>query len=342
MGRSVAARVFVALALGACSLASVPAGSTPLTVDSEITPWAAQSLSASDLVLADPRLGLAPEAPGASPTSRLLDSWQADPPATGLAHPAFDFGLGADPGGLGGTSHDTVRRHVNVQRGSRTLSGAPARGRRRSANDSLSLDLGRETNEWIRDSVREVLTSVLDLNVNERGQASFSFLGMGDFSATVSAGGSEFALATGDNVFIAGRRPGGSAFGASMAPGGRHADPSWDFGGTPSGHRAVPVTSTGLSPLKQALKLALEIATHPISFLVYALICAYALLWALLSSRTRRRRRVARITHDRPGVRAPAKSPEPATTPGPVVGTIRKRVRVRRRRHRTKPSTHRA
>lgn len=340
MGRSVAARAVVALALGVGSLASVPAGSTPLTADSRVPAWAVQSLSTSDLVLTDPHLGLAPEAPGASPTSQLFGTWQARPPATGRARPEFDFGLGLDPGGLSGTSHDTLRRLVNVQRGSGTLSGGPARGRRRPADDSPNLDLGRATNEWIRDSVQDVLTSVLDLNVNERGQTSFSFLGMGDFSVTVSAGGSEFELAAGDNVFIDGRRPGRSAFGASLAPGGRHVDPSWDFGGPPSGNRAAPVTSSGVSPLKQALKLTLEIATHPISFLVYALICAYALLWALLSSRTRRRRRVARITHDRLGARSPAKSPAPA--PEPVSGTIRKRVRVRRRRHRIKPSTHRA
>jgi hypothetical protein len=340
--RSVAARVVVALALGAGSFASVPASSTPLTADSEVPAWAAHSLSASDLVLTDPRRGLSTETPGASPTSRLLGTWQVHPAATGRARPEFEFGLAPDPGGLGGTSHDTVGRLVNVQRGNGTLSGAPARGRRASADDSLGLDLGRATNEWIRDSVREVLTSVLDLNVNERGQASFSFLGMGDFNVTVSGGGSEFALTAGDNVFIAGRRPGESAYGANMTSGGRHADSSWSFGGAPSGNRAAPVTSTGESPLKQALRLALEIAAHPISFLVYALICAYALLWALLSSRTRRRRRVARITHDRPGGRSPAKSPAPALTHEPVAGTTRKRVRVRRRRHRTKPSTHRA
>jgi len=345
MGHTFAARAVVALAFGIGTLASAPAGSTPLTADSEFPAWAVQSLSTSDLALTDPRLDLSPEAPSASSQSQLLGTRQARVPATGSATPGFDFGLGLDPGslGLGGTSHDTLRRLVNIQRASSATPGAPARGRRgEPAVDSPSLDLGRATDDWIRDSVREVLTSVLDLNVNERGNASFSFLGMGDFSVTVFAGGSEFALAAGDNVFIAGRRPGGSALGASMAHGGRYSDPSWSFGGTPSGNRAAPVSSTGISPLKQALQLALEIASHPISFLVYVLVCAYALLWAALSSRTRRRRRVAHSAHHQSGPRAPARSPAPSPAPEPVAGTVRKRIRVRRRRHRTRPSTHRA
>ncbi len=328
-----------ALALGISVLACAPAGSTPLAADSAAADRTqaagVQRLSDLELVLTDPRLDLTPEAPTASSLTQLPGTNRSRTSATAPA--GFDFGQGLDSGSapLDGSTKSVLRSVVNVQRSGGATPGVPTRGRRGPANDSLGLDLGLTSNEWIRDSVQEVLTSVLNLNVNERGQATFSFLGMGDFSVTASADRSEIALTAGDNVLITGHRSGASALGAGTAQGGRHPDPGWSFGGTPSGGAMGPGGGMRVSPLKQALELALEIASHPISFIVYALIAAYALLWALLSGRTQRRRRVAHMSDFQPRPRSPTPAPEP------VPGKARKRVRLRRRRHKTKPSTQR-
>ncbi len=342
------ARAVAALALGIGALVCGLARSTPLIADSTSPAWAVPSPSAADLVLTDTHLELFLQAPGAGYSSQLLGPRPAYAPVTGGALREFDFGQRLDPGSraFAETSQDALRGLVTTERAGGTAHGTPARGRHKAANDSPSLDLGRTTNEWIRGSIREVMASALDLNSNDHGQDSFSFLGMGDLGATASADGSEFALVTRDKGFNAARPQVGSALGASTSHGGRNPDPSWDFGGTPSASREGregPGVRTSITLVKQALNLALEIATHPISFFVYVLICAYALLWAVLSGRARRRRRRTHTGHDRTHRSSrSARSQAPSPAPEPVAHTIRKRVRLRRRRHRTRPSTHRA
>jgi hypothetical protein len=170
---------------------------------------------------------------------------------------------------------DQLRSFVNVDR--RAAGAArPGAGRARAQNGApgfAGIDLGEATEEWIRDSVRSLLDSVLRLEVNERGRTSFSVLGMGDFSVTVAGGGSAFILSEGDDVLFVAQRAAGPQGGASYAG----AD-------MPIVHAsAARYASPEQSSLRQALDLLLEMASHPVSLLVYCIVAAYMVLWTILS-----------------------------------------------------------
>jgi hypothetical protein len=126
------------------------------------------------------------------------------------------------------------------------------------------------------------------------------------------------------------RHPMGGLQGGASQHGG-YSQAQWGYGAGPGGGPAAPIGS-GESPLRRALELAREIATHPLTFIVYALIAAYALIWTLLAGRSKRPLAVASTSnhesrhHSRSGAHRSPAAPEPVSAT-----KVRKRVRVRMR-----------
>ena len=195
-----------------------------------------------------------------------------------------------DPGGGFGTQTmlDPLRGFVNVApAGGAVGQGRQARSRNARPEDPLDLvDLGPEAREWIQDSFKTMVDSVLQLEVNDRGRVSFSVLGVGDFGVAVSADRSQIAFTTGDNVLLTAQRSSDPAVALASSPGA--AGGGWQPGTAAAGSGpAAPAQS----PVKKALELALEITTHPLSMLVYLILTAYVVLWSILKRQPRRRAR---------------------------------------------------
>ena len=241
----------------------------------------------ADLALSDPRFDLLPETSPTGVQRQLAGVDASRRVLSGDAH-SFDFGQAAHP--AGGSVEDMLRSFVNIRRDTRAEpAGASARRSKPQDADPLGFDLGLASKEWIRESVQSVMTSVLNLNVDERGQASFSVLGLGDFSFIVSADRSEVALLSGDDVLVAAQRAAYPSPAGSGAQSAAHAN-EWIHGD--SGTAAAGEVGH-LSLLRQAIEIALEIASHPLSFIVYALIAGYALVWGVLSGLAKRPLRAA-------------------------------------------------
>ena len=210
----------------------------------------------------------------------------------------------------GGSTLDTLRAFVNVGQGAgsasrRSYAGAPKNPR----DDPLArIDFGPEARQWAQNAFKEIVDSVVQLDVSERGRASFSILGIGDLGVSVSGDRSQVALTRGDDVLLSAQRSQPAAVGPGSAQ--PHTGSSaWS---------GVPHDTT---PLKKAIELVLEIAGHPLSMLVYLLVAAYALLWSVLSRRPRSRaHRGARRAAVKTDAAAPARR------------TRRRRHRVRRHR----------
>ena len=279
------------------ALAAPIAWASPLPRDAAATQdgRSGQRWSDADLALSDARLDLAPESGIASNQALLLGAQGGR--HTGEGQP-FDFGSGSarNPAQFGSV-HDTLRSFLNVRRGGGGAAPAKqSRGRNSPPDDPLAFDLGLATNEWVRESVQGLTTSVLNLNVNERGQASFSVLGWGDFSVIVSADRSEIALTSAGDPIVTAQRAGQSSYPGGGGYSASYGNAPWGYA---EGGGAAP-GPIGESPLKRAIELALEIASHPLSFIVYALIAAYALVWGVLSARAKRPRRAS--AHHLPSV----------------------------------------
>jgi hypothetical protein len=288
-----------ALVLAALSglLMCGPALAGPLSVDADPVPsrqgvpgWL--PLSETELVLSDPRFDAAPDPSGFGSATQLPPGQQGRPGAGRQGLPSgWDNVQGLDAGaGVGGTAvRDALRSFVNVPSGSAGSDNAPMR-RGGAQPDGLGLagvDLGPAANEWIQDTVQGILNSALRLDVNERGQASFSVFGLGDFSVSVSGDRSEVALVAGDDVLLTAHRALPPAGGSSGGYAGGQGGADWAYGSNYGGSSGSIAGASSESPLRQALELAAEIATHPLSLLVYALIGVYALLWSVLSRQTR-------------------------------------------------------
>ena len=281
------------LVCGAAPAGPLPADAEPAPSRQGVPGWL--PLSETELVLSDPRFDPAPDPSGfgATPLPPGQQGRGGRPGAGPQGLPSgWDNVQGLDVGaGLGGTAvRDALRSFVNVQRGSAGPDNVPLR-RSGPQPDGLGLagvDLGPAANEWIQDTVQGILNSALRLDVNERGQASFSVFGLGDFSLSVSGDRSEVALVTGDDVLLTAHRALPPAGGSSGGYAGGQGGADWAYGSNYGGSSGSVTGTSSESPLRQALELAAEIATHPLSLLVYALIGVYALLWSVLSRQAQR------------------------------------------------------
>ncbi|MCC6532949.1 MAG: hypothetical protein IT531_10400 [Burkholderiales bacterium] len=261
-------------------LATGVALASPLSVQDAVPeshgPARWQRASETDLLSADTRLDIAAE-PGASSGSSSHALRSPGPHGGGVLSPALSWDARTydlTSGGAGNALFDSLRNLVNVQ----PLSGDRGAGAMREGgvppvNPTAEFDFGPESREWMQEAVKGVMSSVLQLDVDARGRTSFSVLGLGDFSVSLSGDRSQIALTAGDNVLLTAQRVGGAAAGY----GGDYGASSYRWGG------ASAAAPQGGSPLQEAIELVTEVASHPLSMLVYCIIGGYILLWSLLS-----------------------------------------------------------
>jgi hypothetical protein len=205
------------------------------------------------------------------------------------------FGQTDASGDQGAASlREQLRSFLNVER---STAGPGHRGNRpppRSAGLAgidpgyAGIDPGLAAEEWIRDTVQALVNSTVSTETNARGRTSFSVLGMGEFSVNVSADRSAVALAEGDEILFVAQRP---QPWAGAPPGARYPGSG---GGAEPGYLADDPAPLAPPRLKQVLELAADMASHPLSLLVYCIIAAYLLLWSVLSHEKQKRRGGAR------------------------------------------------
>ena len=168
---------------------------------------------------------------------------------------------------------DQLRYLVNVESGS---GATPAQGRggnggaRADPAAFAGIDMGEAADQWLRDTVKSLVDSTLRLEVNERGRASFSVLGLGDFAFSVSADRSQIALTEGNEaLFVVDRMP--AANGRDPASGAPFVPPS---AARPGSEQPA---------IKEMMELVADVASHPITLLLYCVVAAYLVLWGILS-----------------------------------------------------------
>ena len=265
--------------LVACFQLGAPYGIThavPLTAEGPTdSPGARPRVSDADVLDAGPSL--------AEPTQiRPLNE-------STLAHPALrefnaSSGLSGTPD-LGSITHDGTSSSVVdafrplLNLNPRASEGA-GKGRTRPVRpgEQDTIMSGTALQEWVDEAVRGIVDSAVELRVDDQGRASFSVLGMGDFGVMVSGDRNEVALVSGTDVLFTANRgphPQASGYGGS--------GPDYGHPGLAAGSR--PIDTRSESPLHQAMELLAEIATHPLSLLVYAIVGAYALLWNIMSAK---------------------------------------------------------
>ena len=207
--------------------------------------------------------------------------------------------LGASDRGL----REQLRGIVNTQPGSR----GPGSGRQgHGAPPSpwlAGIDAGAAIDEWVRETMQSLVHSTLRLDTNERGRASFSVLGMGDFSVTMSGDRSQLALSEGDDVLFVAQRSHPYAAGST---GNRAAqsEAAFPFAGD------SPHASLDPPALRQAIDLAVDVASHPLSLLFYCIAAAFLLLWSVLSHTKQKKRTRPRVVS--PAAAATVAVPAPA------------------------------
>jgi hypothetical protein len=190
---------------------------------------------------------------------------------------------------------------------------AKARGGARAARAApagfAGIDMGEATEQWLRDTVQSLVDSTLRLEMNEGGRASISLLGLGDFSLSVSADRSQIALSEGNEALFVVDRP-------AVTAGAGGSVSEMPMGSMRGGHGVEQPA------IKQVVELVTEMASHPISLLVYCVVAAYLVLWNVLS-------------HQRNKALAPLRRLEPAYSE-PVAPERPVTRRRRRSRHRTR------
>ena len=319
MSRASSHSLIGALGAGILLGLAAPMGAAPLSSDA----GAERRLSETDLALSDPRSGLLPRGSLESIQGQLASGRSG---AGDVQN--FDFSQLRDPatGRVGGSLQDTLRSFITIRKNNGpAVAGAP-RANSRQPSDGLGIDLGFTPNEW----VQGVMSSVLSLNVNERGQTSFAVLGFGEFSVILSGDRSEIALVSGDDILASMRRAGHE----TQEEGG------WSSGEGPlesapgtSDNRGAGSADSLESLLQQMLRSLFDVLAHPLSFIVYALLGGYALIWGIHSSRVHRHRHGHHRSHrpePMPYLR-PAVAAAPAA-PKKVKKRLRVRVRVRKYR----------
>jgi hypothetical protein len=343
----------IGLAVGLSFVLCWPAHSAPLSVDAdhatESRAVLGLQLSETDPVLREVRHDLIAEtltsgSPG-EPLGPLATRRSASARTNGREAPRFDFGhgTGTTPK-FGGPMHGVTRDFLTARSATATETSPPARTRSGTPNEDLGLDLGLGNNMSVRDTLKNILASVLHLTANERGHASFSVLGLRDFGSFGSDEQADMALTAGESFPLSGRRYG-------LASESRGAPSSYAHLDAKAGQTGGTAGSTGYmveSPLRRLLELALEIVSHPLSFVAYALIASYALMYALLSGRAKRPLRVAATSKHAPrhsanltehrssgehrssrGHRSTGE--HQSSTALPTIAPIKKRMRVRLR-----------
>lgn len=276
-------------------LVAAPAQSTPLVLEApQQSAWAPPTrLSEYELVGSGAALDDLSDTGTLSSLRRPGERARGNALSSGLAGgleglQPFDAATGA------GSGIDAMRAFVNIEPPGGGAKRTPqARSPGPGARNPLSgIDLGPQANEWVDDAFKGIVNSVLHFDPNDRGRASFSLFGLGDFGVTVSSDRSEVALVSGDDVLLRAQRAMHAPGSAGSTQGNYRSEvPGWE-----GGHRGASGNQLvyGVSPLRQAIELALEIATHPISLLVYFIIAAYVTLWSLLKRHSRRKMRSAR------------------------------------------------
>lgn len=241
-----------------------------------------------------------------SPGPALFDAGPLDPTGVGMGN-ALQLDGSRDLGApyMGPDADATVQRGASsalldalrpfIQFNPNAPGAAPARNRTarepmRRADGQPPAAFNADVQEWIDESVRGLVASAIDLRVDGQGRASFAVLGMGDFGLTVSGDRSAVALVSGTDVlFSAYREP-------FPQPGGVGPGEPLHFPRNAAPAAVRSITDADESPLKQAMRIVADIATHPISLLVYVIVAAYFVLWNILRRpRSRRRRWAARL-----------------------------------------------
>lgn len=338
-----------AFSLGYALLAATlmgPAGTaaSPLSTQPEQLP---RITPAEAAVLADEQLALRDATPdtGAVFDFTNLASARLRP---GESHWLLGDGSDRDVfAGRGRPLQDQLRSIVNVERPERRAGPGSAQSRRHAEDEPLGLEVGASASDWVQDITQSLLHSTLRVDVNERGQTTFSVLGLGEFAVTAAGDRSAITFSAGDDaVFSLHRvpRPEPAAFPGDAGEPGRY--------GT-----ALP---SDLPPLRQMIEAIVEATSHPLSLLVYCIVAGYLLLWALLSQQGHARRRstaaraqlddgdAGKVVAEHAGTRrrrrwrATPLARESTTADGelPASGTgrrkrirVRMRVRVRKPRH---------
>lgn len=182
----------------------------------------------------------------------------------------------------GRSIHETLRGLVNVDSGGPAADVRSVRARGRGDGSVPGgFELGLSSNEWAREAMQTLVDMTVQMQVNERGQASFNLLGVGNFTMTMSGDRSEIALASDDRTLFSIRRAPASSGDA-------------EFFGQPAGGG---YSGEPLPKLREAVQYLTEAASHPLSLLIYCIIAVYVLLWSVLSQQARRRARRARGVH---------------------------------------------
>lgn len=276
--------------------ASLTAHAVPLTTDSttQTRPHARQGVTDAELLEGAPTTADPVQMrPGGDPA---LPSMSTRGPNTlgGLGSPQEISSFSQD--GLSSSLADVFRPLVNLNPRA-DGPGAGTQGQRGRRGEQDFIMSGTGLNDLVEEAVRGIVSSAIELRVDDHGRASFSLMGIGDFGVMVSGDRNEVALVSGaDVLFTANRTP-------YPQPGG-YAGAGYD--NSPAGLAAAsrPVDTRGESPLHQAMELLSEIATHPLSLLVYAIVGMYVLLWNVLSAQKSARPQqlssFARSEHSRP------------------------------------------
>jgi hypothetical protein len=181
---------------------------------------------------------------------------------------------------------EQLRGILNVDSRSRPeRSGPLARTPPSSHAVSDNFDFGISSNDWAREAMQTLLDMTVQSHVNERGQSSFSVFGLGSFTLSVSGDRSEISLSEDDHAWLTLRRTSTTGAGRDSAGGEL-------FGGAAGVPYGGP--QIGLPPLRQAMEYVIEVASHPLSLLVYCIVAVYALLWSLLARQPKRQERLGR------------------------------------------------
>jgi hypothetical protein len=181
---------------------------------------------------------------------------------------------------------EQLRGILNVESGSRPeRSGPLARAPRSTHPVSDNFDFGISSSDWAREAMQTLLDMTVQSHVNERGQQSFSLFGLGSFTLTVSSDRSEISLSEDDHAWLTLRR-------TSTTGAGRDSSGGELFGEAAGGPHGGP--QIGLPPLRQAIEYVTEVASHPLSLLVYCIVAVYVLLWSLLARQPKRQERLGR------------------------------------------------
>jgi hypothetical protein len=308
MRRGSLSRVLAASALAALLALPALTGASPISAESEAPPparpdaWAL--LAPEALLRSDAALDAAPESlrPAADPALGIL---RGAGMAAGLAS-----GIDIDPAAA--TLREQLRSFINVERlaGGPPAAAPPGRGpaQQQPRDEFAGVDAFAAADEWMRDTVQTLVQAALRPEINAQGKASFSVLGMGEFSVTVAGDRSSLSLNQGNELLFVAHR----------------ANP-WVAGGTryPESLGSEPLLSeepVSVPKLREAIEFVTEAATHPLSLLVYCIMAAYVLLWSLLSKPAKARGRSSAVA-------AAAREETAAPTPLP-------RERRQRRVHR--------